>query len=1005
MEKLHQKKILLILDDVDKLDQVENLLGTCNWFASGSRIITTTREKKLLSTLREDCHLIYNNYKVKELDEHESHELFCQHAFNRNKHTEDYLELVPQFIGYAKGLPLVLKIIGADLYDKNLQCWKSALDKYKRILNSDIQEVLKISYDGLDQIQRNIFLDIACFLKGFSKNLVVDILQSSNFHDPSYDIEKLVDKSLIVVAKDGKLLMHDLIQQMGFEIDRQEAEVLKKHRRLSCYEDTLEVLNRDTGLDEIRGITLSLPQPRKMQLNLEKMRSLKYLIIRNVICEDLKSFPNGLRLLDWNEFPLSSLPSTFEPTKLIALKMPWSHIELDEHFERCRFVTLKYMDFAYCKSIIKVPDLSIIAPNIKRLELYRCINIVEVHQSVGLLEKLELWNLSGCRNLRILPTKLQLKSLKFFYLDGSESLEQGTERLALLSSIGYLTALRELTISLKNVKDVPSNISDLQNLRRLSMHDCDEFPKAMDTPGCFPNLERLRIYYSNITTLPEIAIIFPQLKILGLYCCWNLPKIPRLPHCIQDVFVRGCNSLNSQSRRRLLNQFGEFIGLQQNIICASGIRHQDSDSETSFESESEFDFDEATSETGSASETNSNPEADNESVSEFELDEATSETDSTWKLYDYYSLTLPGSKIPKWWFNHQSVGSSISFSVGRKLPSFAFCVALKGELKDDVPYEYEFRIFTCFVYMCINGFERCLVYDNFLLAPLSLMWFNYIRDRSLEGIILGDWNDIEIRFECSTYDPKITKITIERCGVHVSCICHPCNSAANKVAQIRIHERLKPSFDERLKMFLCRVAAEVLPFEKKLVKCSKTQDANCPLCETGEDSLLHLFQTCPYTKGVWFGGRWGFRVEMIQAQSVLEFVEHIIDPPSELLAERITKDEFTLYAIVAMKILWMAREEALFSNTKASINQLAHRLNKQYKFYLRSLTKEQNRGSAWTKPLDQLVKLNFDASCDQNNVGLAVVLKDQDGNGRAIRRGININGKMGTPLAKEECKS
>ncbi|KAF3955245.1 hypothetical protein CMV_019515 [Castanea mollissima] len=120
---------------------------------------------------------------------------------------------------------------------------------------------------------------------------------------------------------------------MGLEIARQESEVSKKHRRLLCYEDAPEVLNRDTGLDEIQGITLSLPQPRKMQLNLEKMKSLKYLIIRNVICEDLKSLPNGLRLLDWNEFPLSSLPSTFEPTKLVVFNMPGSHIELGEHFE------------------------------------------------------------------------------------------------------------------------------------------------------------------------------------------------------------------------------------------------------------------------------------------------------------------------------------------------------------------------------------------------------------------------------------------------------------------------------------------------------------------------------------------------------------------------------------------------------------------------------------------------------------------------------------------------
>ena len=244
MEKLQHKKILLILDDVDKLVQVENLFGPFNQFASGSRIIITTREKELLSALGEDCCLFY--YEVKELDECESRELFCQHAFKRNKPTEDYLELVHQFIGYAKGLPLVLEIIGADLYDKNLQCWKSALDKYKRIPNSDVQEVLKISYDGLDQIQQDIFLDIACFFKGFYMEVVVDTLQSSYLFEPTCDIDKLINKSLIVVAKDGKLLMHDLIQQMGFEIDRQEAKVSKKHRRLSCYEDALDVLNGDT---------------------------------------------------------------------------------------------------------------------------------------------------------------------------------------------------------------------------------------------------------------------------------------------------------------------------------------------------------------------------------------------------------------------------------------------------------------------------------------------------------------------------------------------------------------------------------------------------------------------------------------------------------------------------------------------------------------------------------------------------------------------------------------
>ena len=70
-----------------------------------------------------------------------------------------------------------------------------------------------------------------------------------------------------------------------------------------------------------------------MKLNLEKMRNLKYLKVRNVICEDLESLPNGLRLIDWNEFPLSSLPSAFEPKNLVVLNMQQSHIKLDEHFE------------------------------------------------------------------------------------------------------------------------------------------------------------------------------------------------------------------------------------------------------------------------------------------------------------------------------------------------------------------------------------------------------------------------------------------------------------------------------------------------------------------------------------------------------------------------------------------------------------------------------------------------------------------------------------------------
>ena len=211
------------------------------------------------------------------------------------------------------------------------------------------------------------------------------------------------------------------------------------------------------------------------------------------------------------------------------------------------------MNFNYCEKITKVPDLSVISPNIKDLRLYKCINLVEVHQSNGLLEKLEYWDLRRCQNIRIFPRNLWLKSLKKFYFNWSGSLLQRTEILELLSSIGYLISLHCLGISLKNVKD-SSNIYNLRNLRSLVLYDCESFPEAMNTSGCFPKLQCLGFLNSNITTLPEIARICPKLQTFNIQRCWNLREIPMLPPCIQDVRARGCNSLNSQSRRRLLSQ-------------------------------------------------------------------------------------------------------------------------------------------------------------------------------------------------------------------------------------------------------------------------------------------------------------------------------------------------------------------------------------------------------------------------------------------------------------------
>ena len=236
-ERLQSKRILLILDDVDKSKQIENLFGNFDWFVSGSRVLITTRDAHLLATLK-----VYATYEVEELCEHEALELFNQHAFRGNKPEEDYFELANQVIQYAGGLPLALTIIGSDLCGRTKSEWENAIHQYRKIPEKDIHEILKVSYDGLRPTEKDIFLDVACFFKGRNKDNVAYVLDACNLY-PTSGIPNLVNKCLITIDSYDILGMHDLVQQMGREIVRQKSpENLKKRCRLWHYEEALEVL-------------------------------------------------------------------------------------------------------------------------------------------------------------------------------------------------------------------------------------------------------------------------------------------------------------------------------------------------------------------------------------------------------------------------------------------------------------------------------------------------------------------------------------------------------------------------------------------------------------------------------------------------------------------------------------------------------------------------------------------------------------------------------------------
>ncbi|KAI9077619.1 hypothetical protein K1719_040394 [Acacia pycnantha] len=214
-QRLREKRVLVVLDDVDKVEQLKVLSGGGEWFSPGSRIIITTRDEHLLRFL----------------------------SVKQPSPREGFVELSRNIVAYSQGLPIALEIIGCYLFDREATEWESVLDRLKKIPNNQIQKKLKISFDGLnDDTDREIFLDISCFFIGIDRNDVTQILNASGFF-ANIGIGVLMERSLVTVDEKNKLCMHDLLRDMGREIIREESpKDFGKRSRLWFHEDVINVL-------------------------------------------------------------------------------------------------------------------------------------------------------------------------------------------------------------------------------------------------------------------------------------------------------------------------------------------------------------------------------------------------------------------------------------------------------------------------------------------------------------------------------------------------------------------------------------------------------------------------------------------------------------------------------------------------------------------------------------------------------------------------------------------
>ncbi|ONH89959.1 hypothetical protein PRUPE_8G026500 [Prunus persica] len=790
---LCNKKVLLVLDDVDQSDQLEMLIREKDCFGLGSRIIITTRDERLFVE-----HGIEKVYKVMPLTQDEALYLFSRKAFRKDDLEEDYFELSKNFINYAGGLPLALKTLGSFLYKRSRDEWKSALDKLKQAPDRKFFQMLKISYDGLEEMQKKIFLDVACFHKFYGKEKVIEMLDSCGFVGTRIVIHVLIEKSLLSISN-TRLSIHDLIQEMAWEIVRQESfDEPGGRSRLWLHSDIIHVLTNNTGTETIEGIVLCLREFEAAHWNPEaftKMCKLKLLKINNLrLSLGPKYLPNSLRILEWSWYPSKCLPPSFQPVELAELRM--QHSKIDYLWNGTKYmVKLKSIDLSYSENLTRTPDFTG-TQNLERLVFEGCTNLVKIHPSIASLKRLRVLNFKYCKSIKSLPSEVELESLETFDLSGCSKVKKIPEfvgemknfsKLSLnftaveqmpSSNIHSMASLKELDMSGISMRDPPSSLvpvkdielprswhsfftfglfpsknphpvslvfaslKDLRFLKHLNLKDCNLCEGAIpEDIGLLSSLEELNLDGNHFVSLPASISGLSKLSSFSLKNCKRLQKLPSLPSTRQIFFslkTGNCTSLKIfPDPTPMCSGSTIFI---YSFNCFSLVDHQGSSSRIYL------------------------------MLKKFLQEIPHSLKD--------FRIVIPGSEIPEW-FSNQSVGDSVIETLpsdsNSKWVGFAFCSLFVPVEEISATERNTIVIFDLNAHVTMASFSDVtdVASDHLWLILLS-------RESLFTGRLGTYWrekcHDRKIRFQFevqTTYQEenrrvkRKTCLKVKKCGVRI----------------------------------------------------------------------------------------------------------------------------------------------------------------------------------------------------------------------------------------------
>ncbi|XP_018449000.1 disease resistance protein TAO1 [Raphanus sativus] len=491
-DRLKDKKVLVVLDDVDRSIQLEAMAKETSWFGHGSRIIITTQDETVLKASGID-----HVHRVNLPSDDEALQIFCMYAFGQKDPKDGFKELACQVRYLIGKLPLGLRVMGSYFRGMSEQDWKEELPRLRTHLDRDgeIASILKFSYDALNDEDKSLFLHIACFFNSLQIDIMEDCL--AKCFSVRKGLRVLSEKSLIH-TENGRIYMAKLLVQLGRQIVQKES---GKRQFLNNTSDIGEVLSdEEAGSNSVIGILLELPDKITLtgERAFERFSNLQFLRIfgLDVNPQSINYISQKLRVLIWSQFQMSCFPSSFNPEFLVQLRMRDSCLK-KLWKENKLLNNLKLMDLSFSYDLEELPDLST-ATNLYALSLSYCSSLVELSSSIGNAINLQKLDLSGCSSLVDLPSSMR--------------------NLPKLSKL-ELKECSKLEVNLANI--------NLESLEELDLSEC----------------YLLKSYSADIQEPDPWKRRISRLKFIKLSGMKKLVSLPQLPDSLSALDAENCESL------------------------------------------------------------------------------------------------------------------------------------------------------------------------------------------------------------------------------------------------------------------------------------------------------------------------------------------------------------------------------------------------------------------------------------------------------------------------------